>query len=171
MIQKCSLLGVLEVFFREPTTIHFIREIGKKINLAPTSVKNNINELLKIGLIMEKESKPFNGYVANRENEMFLFYKKSYNLFSLYEFKEKLIEILHPKTIVIFGSYSLGEDIENSDIDVLIISKIKEDIDLKHYEKKLSRKINYIIVNNLDKIDKKIQKKVINGFTIYGMLE
>ena len=52
MIQKSSELKVLEVFFKEPTNIHFIREIGRKIKLAPTSVKNNVKELLKMELIV-----------------------------------------------------------------------------------------------------------------------
>jgi DNA-binding MarR family transcriptional regulator len=47
MVQKCSLIKVSEVFFAEPTTTHFIKEISKKINLAPTSVRKNIKDLLK----------------------------------------------------------------------------------------------------------------------------
>ena len=76
MIQKCSYIKVLEVFFKEPTKIHFIREISKSISLAQTSVRNHIKELEKENLIIKKESRPFNGFVANRENEKFLFYKQ-----------------------------------------------------------------------------------------------
>lgn len=168
MIQKCSLLRILEVFFIEPTTIHFIREIGKKIKLAPTSVRNNLRELLKLKLIIKKRSRPFDGFVANRENDTFLFYKRVYNLYTLNNLKEKLIDILHPNTIVVFGSYSLGEDVESSDIDVLIISKVKKEIDLLEIEKKFKRKINTIIIDDINKLDKNIQKKIFNGFVIYG---
>ena len=59
MEQKCSYMKVLEVFFREPTTIHFIKSIAKEINLAHTSVRNHIHELLKVGLIKKKASRPF----------------------------------------------------------------------------------------------------------------
>ena len=168
MIQKGSNVRVLEVFFREPTSIHFIREIGKKIKLAPTSVRNNMKEIEKMQLIEIKESKPFNGFVANRENEKFLFYKKVYNLYTLYELQEKLIESFHPRAIVVFGSYSRGEDVESSDIDLLILSKTKKEINLKEFERKLLRKINVIIVDSLNKFDKPIQKKIRNGFTLYG---
>lgn len=170
MIQKCSIIKVLEVFFREPTTIHFIREIGNKIKLAPTSVKNHVNELLNMGLIKEKKSKPFDGYIANRENDRFLFNKRIYNLYTLEEFKEKIIELLHPKAIIVFGSYLLGEDIETSDIDILIISKVKSELDLKKFEKKLKRSINILTVDKLSRLDKNIQKKIINGFVLYGGL-
>lgn len=170
MIQKCSYTKILEVFFKEPLTIHFIREIGKKIKLAPTSVKKNIEELLKENLIIKQKSKPFAGYIANRESELFLHYKKTYNFYSLYDLKNKLIQELYPQAIVVFGSYCLGEDIEESDIDIVIVSKITKDIDLQKFEKILERKINIITVKNLDKLDENIKKKVYNGFVIHGNL-
>lgn len=167
MKQKCSIISVAGIFFREPTGIHFIREIGKRIGLAPTSVKNNINYLLEKGLILKKKSKPFDGFIANRDNEDFLFYKRIYNLFSLHGVRKKLIS-LHPKAVVVFGSYSLGEDVESSDIDICIISKIKRDLNLKSFEDQLGREINLIFVDSLSRLDKNIEKKVLNGVVIYG---
>lgn len=168
MIQKCSNIRVLEVFFKEPTTIHFIREIGREINLAPTSVKIIVNELLKSGLIATKKSKPFDGYISNRENELFLFYKRAYNLSTLYELKQLIIESLHPKAIIFFGSYSRGEDIETSDIDLVIISNISKNIKLKSLEEKLKRKINIMVVDDLKKFDKPIIKRIYNGIVLHG---
>lgn len=168
MIQICSIIKVLEIFFKEPTTIHFIREISKKIDLAPTSVKNHITELNKSKLIIQQKSKPFNGYIANRENEKFLFYKKVYNLFSLYGLKEEIINNIYPKAIILFGSYSLGEDIESSDIDLVIISKIKKNINLKKFENHLKRRINLIIIEDINKLDSSIINKVYNGITLHG---
>ncbi len=168
MVQKCSNLEVLKVFFLEPTRIHFIREIGKKINLAPTSVKKYLDEFVKEGLVVPKKSNPFNGYVANRENEEFIFYKKIYNLYSLGELKEFLEKNSFPKLAVVFGSYSLGEDIESSDIDLLIISKSKKKVDLKKFEKKLKREINVLIINGISKLEKPVLNKVYNGFVICG---
>ncbi|MCD6464078.1 nucleotidyltransferase domain-containing protein, partial [Candidatus Woesearchaeota archaeon] len=119
MEQKCSYFKVLEVFFQEPTSIHFIKEISRKIKLAPTSVRIHIKDLLAKNLIKQKKAKPFNGLVANRENQDFIFYKRIYNLYSVKELNEFLITSFWPKLIVLFGSYSLGEDTEHSDIDIL----------------------------------------------------
>ncbi len=168
MIHKCSIIRVMEIFFKEPTSIHFIREISRKIKLAPTSVRNNLKDLERINLIVKKKANPFDGYFANREDSSFIFYKKAYNLYTLYELKEFLIEKISPNSIVVFGSYSRGEDIESSDIDILIISKINKKIGLSNFENKLKRKINVITLDNLNKLDEKIQKKVRNGFTLYG---
>ncbi len=168
MIQKYSDLRVLEVFFKEPTETHFIREISRKINLAPTSVKNIINNLLKQEFIKIKKAKPFEGYAANRENESFLFLKRAYNFMSLYELNNLIIQEIHPKAIVLFGSYSRGEDIETSDIDILILSNVKKELNFPKIEKKLKREINMIIVDNLKKLNPLVIKKIYNGITIHG---
>ena len=171
MIQKCSYLNVLKVFFEEPTTIHFIREISKKINLAPTSVRKNINELLKQRLIIPKNSKPFNGYIANREENVFIFYKRVYNLYSLENIKNYFFKEICPDLVVVFGSYSLGEDVETSDIDLIAVSKVKRETKFEKIKKLLGREINLMIVDDLDRLDRNIKKKVLNGIVLYGEIE
>jgi predicted nucleotidyltransferase len=168
MIQKCTILKVLEVFFIEPTTAHFIREISRKINLAPTSVRNHIKELMKQGLIIKKKANPFDCFLANRENEDFIFYKRIYNFFSLKELTNFLIHAYYPKLIVVYGSYSLGEDIEASDIDILILSKVKKRINLEKFEKKLKRTVHIFVVDSLNKLDVKLMKNIYNGIVLYG---
>ncbi|GIU68252.1 MAG: hypothetical protein KatS3mg001_102 [Candidatus Pacearchaeota archaeon] len=167
---KCSYIRVLEVFFREPTTIHFIKEISKKIKLAHPSVRNYIRELTKKGLIIKRKSKPFDGYVANRENDSFIWLKMSYNILSLKELRDKIINELHPKAIILFGSYLRGEDVESSDIDFFVVSKIKKEIDFSKFESVLKRRIRVIILDDFSKLDKNIQKKIKNGLVLYGGL-
>jgi predicted nucleotidyltransferase len=168
MVQKCSRVKVLEVFFKEPTNIHYIKEISRKIDLAPTSVRKYIKELNKEGLIKKKESKPFDGWVANRENEEFIYYKRVYNFWSLKNLADYLENKFYPKITVVFGSYCLGEDVEDSDIDILIISKNGKNLDLKKYEKELNRGIHLIVENSLNKLNKKVRKKVKNGIVLSG---
>jgi predicted nucleotidyltransferase len=168
MVQKCSLIKVSEIFFIEPTTTHFIKEISKKIKLAPTSVRNNIKGLLKENLIKIKKTKPFDGLVANRENDNFIFYKRVYNLYSLKNITDFLISSFYPKLIVVYGSYSIGEDIENSDIDILVLTKTKKELDFKEFKTKLKRKIHLLIIEDLEKLDTNLRKKIYNGIVLYG---
>jgi len=168
MIQKCSYLNVLEVFFVEPNTIHFIKEIGKRIDLAPTSVRNNIKDLLSQNLIKIKKSRPFDGFTADRENENFIFYKKIYNLYILRELSVFLAEAYFPQVMSVYGSYCRGEDIEKSDIDIFILSKSKKEVDLKKFEDRLKRKIHLFITDDLNKIEDKLLKKIQNGTILYG---
>ncbi len=168
MVQKYSNLRVLEVFFKQPTSLHFVREISREISLAPTSVRNIINELLEQGLIKVKKSRPFNGYVADRENDFFIFSKKAFNLSSLYDLRAFIIESVHPSAIILFGSYSRGEDVEGSDVDIVVVSKVRRQMNLEDFEKKLERKINIITVDSLKKLDERIVKKLYNGIVLQG---
>jgi predicted nucleotidyltransferase len=161
-------MQVLEVFFIEPTTIHFVKEIGRRINLAPTSVRNHIKELMTSSLIKKKKAKPFDGFIGNRKNDDFIFYKRVYNLYSLKKLTDFLVSSYYPKLVVVYGSYSLGEDVENSDIDILILTKTKGEINLKEFETKLKRKIHLLIIDDLKKIDTKLKKRIWNGMVLYG---
>ena len=168
MIQECNYLRVLEVFFTEPTTIHFIKEISKRIKLAPTSVRNYIKKLLKNNLIEREKSKPFDGFVANRDNEDFIFYKRVYNFYTLKKLKDFLFESYYPKSIIVFGSYSIGEDVESSDIDIVLLSKTKKEVSLDKYGKKLKRAIHLFVVKDLKELDKNVRKNIQNGIVLYG---
>lgn len=167
MVLNYNIIRILEPFFLEPTTIHFIKEISRKINLAHPSVRNYVKKLLKYNLIKKEKSKPFDGIIANREDN-FIFHKRIYNLYSLKELTKLLISSYYPKLIVVYGSYSLGEDIEDSDIDIFIISKTKKEIDLNNFEKKLKRNIHIITVKELNDLNKNLKKKIWNGIVLYG---
>lgn len=144
IIQKCSLWKVARIFFIEPTKVHFIKEISRRISLSPTSVKLHVETLKKEGLIESVASEPFNGFRALRENPEFIFEKKISNLIELKD--SEIIEELkekYPKSIILFGSYSKGEDIESSDIDLFVDSNSFSP-NFEKFEKKLNKKIHII---------------------------
>lgn len=165
MLQKCSIWKVAGVFFIEPTKVHYIKGISKKINLAHTSVKNHINTLLELGLIEETNTEIFKGYKARRENPEFIFYKKIGNLLSLKS--SNLIDLIkehYPKSIILFGSYDKGEDIESSDIDLFIDSK-KFKIDISKPENYLKRRIHLVFK---DEVGKDLMESINQGSILFG---
>ena len=166
MIQKCSYMGVLEVFFEEPTKIHFIREISKRISLAPTSVRKHIQTLLKEGMIIKKKGAPFDGFVAYRSSDSFLFYKRAYNLASLLKLKLFLQEHMGPREVRIFGSYPRGEDIEESDIDIILLSKHRKKAEYQNIEERLSRKLHVQIISSYDELEEPLRSNVFKGWVL-----
>jgi len=172
MIQECSLWKVLGIFFEEPAKIHYVREISKKINLATTSVKKHILTLVKENLIAKKQD-IFLGYSANLENENFIFYKKIDNQIKIKTsgLLEYLINSTHPEAIILYGSYSKGEDKEHSDIDMLILTKNSKQLNLEKFEKELKREIHLIIEDDLKKLNSNLRENLKNGFVIYGYLK
>ncbi len=170
MLQNCSYMRVLEIFFKEPTKVQFIRKISREIKLATTSVKKHLLEIEKEGLIKKKIQAPFEGYIADREKDKFLQYKQIYNIYSLIDLKTKIINELGPKAIILFGSYQKGEDREESDIDLVIISKVKHAPNLEKYEKILQRKIHFTLIGSLDELEESVKNNVRNGWLLYGKI-
>jgi len=152
-----------------------LKEISKKSKIAHTSAKKILNELVKEKIvILEKEirgKRIFPIYFANLEGEYYKKLKKINNLKEIIEGKlvEKIEDEFMPKSIVLFGSYSKGEDIESSDIDIFVESEGSE-IDLKKFENKLFRKVN-LYFGNLKKLNKNLKENILNGIVLEGFIE
>jgi len=165
IIQKCSIWKVAQVFFIEPTKTHYIKEISRKIKLAHTSVKKHVTDLLKEGLIENDSRGVFKGYKSARENPDFIFAKKISNIIQLRE--SGLLDALkdkYPKSIILFGSYDKGEDIESSDIDIFVSSK-KFKIDKEKFEKYLNRNIHILFE---DEVNSSLMGSIKQGNLIFG---
>lgn len=175
MLQKSTMLRTLEIFFLNPTKGHYLKDISRKIKIAHTSVKKNLNELVKFGIIKENIEKrgkrKFPIYKADIHNKTFRKYKIIYNISSLIESNliDFIEEKLSPKSIVVFGSYQKGEDIETSDIDIFVECK-KEELSLAKFEKILNRKIELHFNNNFFSYPKELKNNIVNGMVLSGFL-
>jgi len=170
------MLKVADVFFNEPTKMHYLVEISRNINLSHTSVKNYLIELKKQKIIREKllikGTRKFPYFKANINDSSYVYYKKLNNNLTLK--KSGLIEFLRdklmPKSIVLFGSYQKGQDIEDSDIDLFVECK-EQDINVKSFEKKLNRKIQLHFKQNFSDYPEELKNNIVNGVVLYGYLE
>jgi predicted nucleotidyltransferase len=176
MLQNSSILKIGEIFFNEPTKFHYLIEISKKSKIAHTSTKKYLTTLKKEGIIKEKIDKRgkriFPSYIANLDDSAYRMNKKLHNLSKIYysgivaSLKEKIM----PKSIILFGSYNRGEDIESSDIDIFVEAK-KQDINLQQFEKKLKRKIELHFNENFNNYPNELKNNIANGYVLYGYLE
>lgn len=57
MLQKSSMLKTAEIFFLNPNKDHYLMNISRNVGLAHTSIKKNLKELVKLGLITETVEK------------------------------------------------------------------------------------------------------------------
>jgi predicted nucleotidyltransferase len=155
------------VFFDDPLPYRIgfqLREISRKINLAPKSVKIYLDELEKENLIIKKEHRihKYPVYYANREDEYFKFLKRLNTIRSIKE--SGLLDYLNdkymPEVIILFGSASKGEDIKDSDIDIYLQCETKK-IDLSKHEKELKKKINLFFEKNFDRLSEELKKNSI----------
>lgn len=177
MLKKDNRTRLLEVFFDNPLpegTGFQLRELSRKIKLAPVSVKKYLKELEKENLILIKKHRIHNYplYFANRDNNYFKLLKKLNTIQLINE--EGLLDYLKdecmPQVIVLFGSASKGEDIKESDLDLFIQSD-KINLDLKKFENKMGRTINIFFESDFSKISNELKNNIINGSILYGYLE
>ncbi len=172
MLQEYTRYKILQEFFDYPRKSFQMREISRNTKITQPSVINHLKALMKEELIIRENKGIYPTYIANRDNEKFRAYKKINILLRLYD--SKLIDDIYdkcsPKVIILFGSASIGEDTEQSDIDLFVDSKSKE-LNLKKYEKILKRKINILYEENFNRISAELKNNIINGIIIKGYLK
>ncbi|MBI2675807.1 MAG: nucleotidyltransferase domain-containing protein [Candidatus Aenigmarchaeota archaeon] len=170
MIKNYTTYRILQLFFDCPTKSFHLREICRLTKLGMPSVRNHVKKLEKWGFIMRKKSGVYEGYISDR-SEMFKIYKRNDMLIRLKEsgLIEFLVETFIPDAVVLFGSAARGEDIESSDIDLLLIAKEKE-VDLKRFKKDLKRNISLHFEGKVSYIPKELLNNIINGIVVYGYL-
>ena len=172
MIQNYSRYRLLQEFFDFPKKDFQTRELSRRIKLAQISVINHLRALVKDGLVIKEYKYIYPSFIANRDNEMFKLLKKQNLVFRIKNFSliNFLEEKLRPNCVVLFGSGSRGEDVENSDIDIFIQAK-ETSLNLEKYEKLLNRKINLLFEPNLKNLSRELLNNIINGEILYGYLK
>lgn len=172
MYKKIYNSGVLELFFDNPEDALHIREIARQTKLHPNTVLRDIGLLVKEGLLIKRETRAVTEVRANRDSELFYRLKKLYNLRKLYlsEFVDFLYkEYAAPEVIVLFGSYSRGEDTKKSDVDIAIVTKKQLSLDLGKFRELLKRDIQLHEIS-LEKVSKNFKANLANGIVLKGYL-
>ncbi|MFH0978592.1 MAG: nucleotidyltransferase domain-containing protein [Candidatus Woesearchaeota archaeon] len=165
--------SVLRLLFENPTRKFYIRELARLLKLNPNTVINITKRLEKQNLIKREKKRHVTEILSNIENKVYIEKKRVFNLARLYEsgIVSFLEENFSPKAVVVIGSYSRGEDIERSDVDIVVITNKKEkDLDLSRFEKFLSRKM-HVLCGNIDVFSDEFYTNVINGIILSGYLE
>lgn len=164
---------IKEFFFLTPTIKLRVRQIERELKLPLPSVIRYTKELEKENILKIEKISNITLYSADRTSISYLLEKRLFNIKQLYTLKliKHLIEEYNNPTIVLFGSYSKGEDIENSDIDIYIETPIKVK-DLSQFEKILKRNIQIFQHKNIKEItNKNLINNIINGVTLNKFLE
>ncbi len=172
MIRKSIKDKVKEYFFINPSARLRVRHIEKTVKIPLPSAIKYSDELEKEGILKSSIVSGVKLYTADRSSEAFLLEKKLFNIKGLYTsgLVKHLIEEHQNPTVVVFGSYAKGEDIETSDIDLYIESTKK--INLDKFESILKRKIQVFAYKNIKSIEnKQLSNSIINGIVLNGFLE
>ena len=149
------------------------REIAKILGVSPTAVSNSTKKLKDSNLIKIEKTKTINFISFNRDEQRVLDLKRVENLKNIYisGLSDYLEKELAGATVILFGSYSMGEDTNTSDIDIAVIERKDKTIDLEKYEKILNRRININFYDSWKKIHENLKNNILNGILLHGGVE
>jgi len=169
---------VMRIFVDYPTGLFTAREVARLAGMTHPTASKALLRLNKVGFLARQLEKNISGigghllWKANRIGERYKLYKKALNLERIYSsgLVEKIAGETSPNAIVLFGSYGRGEDTEESDIDIFVVSKEKA-IDVAKYGRQLHRKINLTFESEPARLTKEFLNNLVNGMVLYGYFE
>ncbi len=151
------------------------RGIARLLGVSAPAVMKAIPGLEKrefVKVKQDQESKRWS-IELNRENHKVMQLKRIDNQKQIYE--TGLADFIEKEfagaTIILFGSYSRGEDIINSDIDIAVIGRKDKLIKLTDYEQDLERRININFYDSFKNIHKHLKENLCNGIVLVGGVE
>lgn len=149
------------------------REVASVLNVSPTAVSKSIPTLLRLQLLIQEKTNVTHFISFNNQNKRAIQLKRVQNQKMLYVtgFVDLLEEVFAGSTIILFGSFSRGEDSKHSDIDLAIIGRKFKHIDLIKFEKIFSRPINVNFYDSWENIHKHLRNNILNGIVLHGSIE
>lgn len=146
------------------------RDIALILEVSPTAVSNSMKKLVESKLARIEKTKTINFVSFNRDEPRAIDLKRCENLKNIYVsgLSDYLEEALAGSTIILFGSYSLGEDLSTSDVDIAVIGRKDKRLDLSRFEKTLQRKINLGFYDSWKSIHKHLRNNILNGIVLHG---
>ena len=175
MVKK---VNIMDVFMESDGRWFHLRELARTAGISPRTAKKMATGCIKPGLLEQKRERNLLLFRANRSSEAFRLEKTEWNLRKIRDsgILGYLDRELNAPCIVLFGSWSRGENTENSDIDLFVLSESARELDLDRFESRLGARIQLF---RLDKKEfRKLQKKspelahnIINGRILSGYLD
>jgi|SRR3989338_3491139 len=150
-------------------------QLAKALKVSPPGITKALPYLEKkelIALNQDRESKRWE-ISLNTNNQDAIWLKRADNLKQIYEsgLAKFLQDNLQAATIILFGSYSTGEDTFNSDIDIAAIGIKPRQLNLENFERLLERKININYYGTFKSIDRHLLNNILNGIVLKGSIE
>jgi hypothetical protein len=142
---------VMELFFRQPQEMFFVREITRHTKEEINAVRRELDRMLECGLLKSEE----------RGNRLYYFLNKNYTFYpellrmvvkstglgeKLYKLRKKLGTV----SFVVFSGKFVQTDLsKGSDVDVLIVGDIvlaELEAVMKEEEQRIGREIKYTVL-------------------------
>lgn len=167
MFQKFSKTDwkTLDIFLDNPYSEYHLRDIARIANISSSSAKRALDNLEKSGLVNEKTKANLRIFSANTSEILFKQLKIAKNV----DFTKGLVQKLKPAiAVILFGSFAKGENYEDSDIDIVIISNKR--FKITEYKGFTAQLHNFTPAEwaKAKQNNKAFVKEVLEGITLHG---
>lgn len=157
---------ILKLFFKDVEKEYYFREISKILNKEPSYYQKYLDRLVEDRILLDNRRGNMRFFRLNKEHPLYEEIKsivsKTVGLEN--ELKEMVDKLCGVECAFIFGSIAKGKENSNSDVDLMLIGDVDQNIFtplLSSVESKISREINYHIYSR-EEIIKKIKER--DGF-------
>lgn len=163
--------AIFKLYFAHPEKKYYLRELERILNLPVQNIRREFLVLEKNGIFTREKMGNQVYYSLNTESPIFSEIKSivSKTIGAQGELEKALLSIKGMKTAFIFGSFASGKEDSLSDIDLMIVGEIDENMlvrKISKLENKLDREINYHIFSQRE-FAKRVKGK---DFFISGIL-
>jgi predicted nucleotidyltransferase len=152
-----------------------LSEISKLLKVSVTAVSKAVPSIEEQKIIKIEKDKKMNLTLISldRANKKAIQMKRAENLRMVYEYglSDYLEDEFAGGTIILFGSFSKGDDTISSDIDIAVIGRKEKEIDFKKFEEIFQRKIIINFYPSFNDIHKHLKENILNGIILSGGVE
>jgi predicted nucleotidyltransferase len=148
-------VALLSKLMMNPDKSFYIRELSKDLKIPYSMLYKEEKNLALLGILNQERKGKLTLVSVNKKLPYFAELKglitKTAGLGDL--IKSALSKLEGMRYALIYGSFATGEESESSDVDLLIVSEIKEEKILNsthQLEEKVGREINYILWSEKD---------------------
>lgn len=177
MLKKLSSITpkTLEVFYlfaSNPLDRFHGREVVRQTGVSLGAVHQTLSKLYILGLLNREKKGRMYFYSFNIESAVAKQFKVLFNVSALDELVDRIKHL--SERVMLFGSCAEGTDVEDSDIDLFVLTSDVETVQrrIREYERKLDRRISPIVVNSsglakLKSRDKPLYERVSRGISLW----
>ena len=146
---------ILQLFFSDSSKRYYLRELERILDISVGNIRRELLSLEKIGLFKcEKMGKQVY-YFLNKDSAFFEDFKNivSKTIGVQGRLKKELEKIKGIKQAFIFGSFAKNKENSLSDIDLMVIGKVNEDLlisKISKLENLFKREINYHLIDGVE---------------------
>jgi len=150
--------AILAFLCRNPQASYYSGEIADKNSLSKGGTNQTLRELAKRGVVKTRKKGRMVFYSVDIQSPFIRQFKVLQTISILESINNKIKPLA--ERIVLFGSCAKGEDTEDSDIDLLVVSREKDRVRQLIPETKAKRKIQLLVKSPQEYIQLEIKEPV-----------